>query len=304
LAIRYRLELLVVRFIALLVRPLPLEAVLGLGELLGEVVYSLGYRRKVARDQIRATIGKNWPAERVEKLLHRVYANIGKTFVEILKFPCLDELEILNRVTADDLSGLDRLLERGRGIILISAHFGNWELLGGYMALRGYPVNFVVADLRNPLTDGFLTARRSRWGGSIIRAGRAMRDVLKFLRRNQCVAILPDQDAGKDGEFLDFLGRTASVNTGVAAISLRTGAPIFPGFLVRRGKGRYHLHVPPPLYPEDYPGPFELARRALARDYSDLIASYIRRYPDHWLWTHRRWKTRPPGERAGNRVLE
>ncbi|MFC2075995.1 lysophospholipid acyltransferase family protein [candidate division KSB1 bacterium] len=283
------------RLFAFLVRSLTFESALRLGSALGRFLFTvIGYRRQVALEQFGSTLGRGLSRAETRRTVARAYGNIGRTVVEVLKFPDLSNAEVLRRVSSDDLSGLDRLLARGKGVILLTGHFGNWELLGGYMALRGYPVNFVVADIRNRRVDDLLTACRTRWGVRIVRSGQAIRPILDCLRKNQCVAIVPDQDAGGDGLFVDFLGKTASINLGPAAISLRTGAPIYTGFLIRETAGRYHLSLPEPIDPDNYTGPRQEASEKLARACSDLIARYVQRYPDHWLWTHRRWKTRPP----------
>jgi KDO2-lipid IV(A) lauroyltransferase len=252
-------------------------------------------RRQVTLENLRHAFPDRPMAWRL-RVARAAYGNFAETFLEVTLLARWGPEEILRRcpLRAGE-EGLREALERGRGAILLSGHFGNWELMGGSLALRGYPVDFLVRPQRNPLVDARLQAWREAMGVGIIPVGQAVRRVYRALRAGRFVAILADQDAGRSGLFLPFMGRLASTAVGPAAFAYRARCPIILGHCLRTGPGELSVYLDPPVWPrEGVPEEQEVER--LARIYTRRLEEIVRAHPEHWFWMHRRWKTRPQGE--------
>jgi KDO2-lipid IV(A) lauroyltransferase len=186
-------------------------------------------------------------------------------------------------------------LSRGRGGLILTGHFGNWELMILAHSIYGHKVAIVHRPLRNPLIDAALCTARNRFGNRVVPRKGAGREVLRLLRQNWVVGMPLDLDVRR-GVFVDFFSLKASTSDGLARLAIATGAPVVPVFAVRDGVSSRHF--------VECMEPIETIRRADREEsvllntqrYTKTIEGMIRRYPDHWNWIHRRWKTRPPGE--------
>jgi KDO2-lipid IV(A) lauroyltransferase len=287
---RDRIEYVLFRGAVALCAALPLGVSLALGRRLGDLAFDLiQIRRRVALENL-ALIEPD-PARR-RALARAVYRNLGETFVEFARLTVESVEDLWGRLTIEGEEGFFEAARRGHGAVLTSAHFGSWEIFGAAVAARGHPVTYVVADQRNPLVGSFIDRRRQRMGVRTYPVGKSARRALRELRENRFIVLLADQDAGRDGLFLPFLGRSASVATGPALVAQRSGALVVPGFIVRQGGGRHHMVIGEPFTV----GPGSEGMAEAARRYTALIESYVRRHPDHWFWVHRRWKSRPESE--------
>jgi KDO2-lipid IV(A) lauroyltransferase len=217
-----------------------------------------------------------------------VFHSIARLLVSFAKFP---RLQPKDWIRYEGYENFARALARGRGVLFATAHLGNWELSAFAHALMSAPMHVIVRPLDNPLIDRLVTRRRALSGNRIIDKKDFARSIMKALAANEAVGILIDQNSAPEhGAFTDFFGRPACAGTGFAKIAARSGAAVIPGFaLWSPEERRYVLR----FYPE-----IEITGDA-ERDTGTLQAqleSVIRRHPDQWLWIHRRWKTRPPGE--------
>jgi len=176
--------------------------------------------------------------------------------------------------------------------VLVTGHFGSWELMGARLKSHGYPVNFLVGEQKNRAVDDLMNHLRRSKGIGIIGMGASMRHVLRALKSNQFVAMLSDQDAGSRGVFVDFMGRPASTPFGPASFAVRTGAALIAAFILREDLARHRVILEAPLVPNAGASEEEESLR-LTQQYTSLLEKYVRERPDHWLWLHRRWKTRP-----------
>ncbi|MBD3336553.1 MAG: hypothetical protein GF355_13655 [Candidatus Eisenbacteria bacterium] len=275
----------------------------GWTRILADIAFDLvRLRRRVTLDNLRRAFPDRSEGERVA-IARRTYRNFARTFLEAATLERIDPSDVRRQFDIQGMEHLDSARARGRGGILISAHFGNWEYMGGALALHGYPVSFLVRSQKNPLVDARINANRRRMGVGIIPVGQAVRRIYRELRANAFVAFLADQDAGRDGLFLDFLGRPASVVVGPAVFARRTGAAIIPGHSYRRPGGGFVLEIEPPIFPDESL-PAEDDVRRLAEAYTRRSEAAIRRRPDHWFWMHRRWKTRPPADGGRGAVAQ
>jgi KDO2-lipid IV(A) lauroyltransferase len=186
--------------------------------------------------------------------------------------------------------------ERSTGVLILSGHFGNWELLVAAHGMRGHPIHLVHRAIANPLVDRWLHGLRARAGTQMIRKSGAGRGVLRALHERALLVLPIDQNSTRGlGVFVDFFGLPASTNSGMARIALRTDAPIVPAFIVREGRSaRHRVHVLPILEVERT-GDFQEEVRRNTQRFTEVFEEMVRRHPEQWLWMHKRWKTRPTG---------
>jgi Kdo2-lipid IVA lauroyltransferase/acyltransferase len=195
-------------------------------------------------------------------------------------------------VTFKGIEHLDAARKEGKGAILVSSHFGNWELYAASIAAAGYPFVVVVYEQHNSLVEEQLNRIRRMKGVEIIYKGDAARGVLRALAQNKFVAMLADQDAGQDGVFVNFMGRPASVTKGPAVFAIKTGAPLLTGVIVREGPSRHTGYIGP-LTHADASNRKDQEIKRLSGQFTAVLEGYVRAHPDHWYWVHKRWKTRP-----------
>jgi KDO2-lipid IV(A) lauroyltransferase len=282
-------ETLLVQALAGAVRTLSWERSLALGERLGDLAHRLKLRRRVAEDNLARAFPERTPRERAA-ILRAHYRELGRVVVEYARLAELARAP-RGRVVAE-VRGAEHLeAARGRGAILLSGHFGNFELLGAVLGQMN-PVDEIVRPLSNPGVEAILARQRAGAGLTSISADRGIRRVFESLRAGRWVAMVGDQDARRHGVFVPFLNRPASTALGPARIALATGAPIIMGFVTRAADRRLVLDVEPPLAIAEPDAPDAALR--LTALHSARLEAQVRAHPEMWFWLHRRWKTQPP----------
>ena len=246
--------------------------------------------RRVARRNLAIALPEFTP-ERHAQIADGVFRSIARMLVTFAKFPAIRRGYLGHWIRLEGGEFFDRARDAGRGVLVATAHLGNWELSAFAHALMTAPMNVVVRPLDNPLIDALVERRRALTGNRPIGKKHFARAILKALADNQAVGILIDQNAALDtGVFVDFFGVPASADTGFARFAAHSGAAVVPGFaLWNEPEQRYVLRFYPPL-----PMTGDALRDTQALQ--SKLEEVIREYPDQWLWIHRRWKTRPPGE--------
>lgn len=237
-----------------------------------------------------------WTDAQRKRVLFAEFRNLGRMLADFAHFPQLNRENIERLIIYDGFENYDEARKQGRGIIFLTAHFGNWELGSFAHGVYGYPCNFVVRKMDNPLIDKLINRYRCGSGGHAIEKTEFARHVLRAFARNEAVGILMDQNmlAG-EGAFVDFFGLSASTTTGPARVARRTGAPVILGLVIWDSKlKKYRLRFDRIDWIECADPEQEIVMNTA--NFTRRIEDYIRRYPDQWLWVHRRWKTRPPGE--------
>ncbi|MGH7739153.1 MAG: lysophospholipid acyltransferase family protein [bacterium] len=252
-----------------------------------------GERRKTLRNLQIAFPGKS-----NEALARAVWTALGEKIFETARWLKWPSAKIASQVArVEGWENLEKALTRGKGVFLVTAHLGNWELLAAALAAR-HPTSAVAQKLYDPRFDRLVTDfREKHLGVSMIKRGMALRGILEALRENRIVIVLCDQDSGKDGIFVPFFGKAAWTQSGTARIALKTGASLVPAFVIRAADGLYELRVEKEI-PAAREREQEKAVRETTRRYTEVIENYARAYPDQWVWMHERWKTRPPDEKA------
>ena len=293
----HRLEYAAVRAVQAAICALPAVAARELGAVLGRVAFTLGVRRQVVLDHLTRVFGGERSADELTRVARRSYENFGRMVFVYARFPRLDAGAIARLVSVTGREHLDEALRAGRGGLLIAGHFGNWEM-AATLAGMGYPLTFLVGEQHNTLVDGLMNRLREGLGVETVPLTGSLLGVFRALRENRIVAMLSDQDAGRSGVFVDFLGLSASTPYGPGRLAAKTSAPLMPGMAVRRGNGGHELIICPPVPPPPDGVDDDEAVRHYTRGYTAAFEAFIRRYPEQYFWMHRRWKTRPPRDPA------
>ena len=292
----HRVEYAGLRVLMSLTRRLAPARAARVGDVLGALVFHVtGTRKKLVMEHMARVFGLTGDSKELRDMSRSVYRQLGRTAVEHARLLAGRTADLRDRLAVTGEEHIARARKGGRGVILITGHFGYWELLGATVAMLGYPITVVAKKLHNPAVDRLVHAGRERLGMAVATMDSAPSAVFRALRRNECVGLLADQDAGAGGVFIDFLGRRASTYQGPALFALRTGAPIVPCFIIRSGPERHRVCFEAPI--EAIPTgdePADIAR--ITQAYTDVLARYIMDYPDHWFWVHRRWKTPAPDD--------
>ncbi|GEM_PF-70939 len=274
-------------------RWLPLRAAQALGRGVGLVAYGVaGTYRRLSYAHLRHAFGPALSDMTCHYVARRTFVNLGKNILEWLVLDRLSPAQIRRVVDVHGAAHLDRALAQGRGVIALSAHFGNWELLAMALARQGRKDGVVARRLRDPEYQAFIWGLRARKGVETWERGSA-REIAHTLKQNRIVGMMPDQDMDSlENVFVDFFGHPTATPVGPAALALMTGAALIPCFIVRQGP-RFRVQIEAPIAVERTEDrQADLVR--ITQAWSRVVESYIRRYPDHWVWMHRRWKTPPP----------
>jgi KDO2-lipid IV(A) lauroyltransferase len=288
--ISHRIEYLFTRGVGTLVQILPYKTSIFIGSFLGDLAFSLfRIRRKVSIDNLKRAFDQTYTEREFRRIAREAYRNIGRGFVEYAMFPVLKS-KLGKLVEFEGLENFDRALKDKKGAVIVAGHFGSWELMGAATRQRGYPIDFLVGEQHNLLVDNLMNKNRQLMGIGIIKMGVATRGVIKALRNNRFVAMLSDQHAGSDGAIVNFFGHPASTPKGPAAFALKTGAPIIMAFIIRKNNGKQRIILEEPIQIQESNNKEEDIRK-LTQAYTTLLENYVRKYPDHWFWPHRRWRS-------------
>ena len=232
-----------------------------------------------------------------ESILRACFDNLGRLLVEFSHFPDLTPSNISDYVVYEGFENFSEGVRRGKGVLFLTGHFGAWELSSFAHSIYGYPMKFVVREIDNPRVERLISGYRSLGGNAPVRRQNASRDILKALRNNETVGILMDQNTVREeGVFAEFFGIPAATTPSIALFALRTGAAVVPGFLIwDESLGKHRLRLDPPV---ELINTGDLDHDVLENTklFNKILEGYVRKYPDQWLWIHRRWKTRPEGE--------
>ena len=290
---RYRVELWLTRIVSACMRPLPMALVRACGGTLGRAVFFVdGFHRRIALANLEQAFPARTAAER-RAVARAMFAHFGRLLLELLKFGTLSESRMSARIESEGEERVLQAYQHGRGVLFFTGHFGYWEMQAIAQPLRVRPVSVLARPLDNPYLHEMLERIRTRTGNAVIYRQGAIRKVMRELAANRGVALLIDQHLhSADAVYVDFFDRPAATTSALAALALRTGAPVIPVFALPAPGGRYRFiyerPVPPPR--EDSPD----AVREFTQRCTDVLEMYVRRDPALWLWMHRRWRDRDP----------
>jgi len=226
-----------------------------------------------------------------EQIADGVFVSLGRVMAAVARFPSLNRENIHELIRYEGLENYTNAKAKGRGVLVATAHLGNWELSAFAHALMTEPMHIVVRPLDNPRIDAWVERRRGLSGNHIISKREAAREILRALKARDAVGILIDQNVVEsEGVFVDFFGRKACAGTAFVKFAHHSGAAVAPGFALWEEKEQKYVLR---FYPE-IPMTGDVAEDT--QRVHSFLEQVIRQYPDQWLWVHRRWKTRPAGE--------
>jgi KDO2-lipid IV(A) lauroyltransferase len=273
----------------------PLPVLYRIGERLGRLAYRLSRRyRTVAEHNLQMAYGESLSDGERRRLVEQVFIHFAKSLMEFLVADGLSPNDLCRMVTLKGEEHLQWCVQQGKGTLIITAHYGNWEIAARYLTqCKGYVLNVVARDADDSATAVLVNRIREQGGYRVFPRGQAVRAVLQALKRNELVAMLPDQNAGD--VFVPFFGRLAGTVAGPALLALRSGAPILPVFCTRQPDNTYLFEMLPPFVVQPS-GDKERDVTETMAHITALIEQQVRKHPSQWLWLHNRWKTRPPEE--------
>ena len=287
---RNRIEFLAVTLVRALTRALPRRASLVVGDVLGRLFYILdGRRRELAVENLRTAFPSRTDRE-CRELLRSTFGHFGRHVIELLNFDAMSANQMMKLVDVEGAERVEQAMAGETGVMYYTGHFGYWELQIMVHACRFTPIVMVARTLDNPFLERLIERIRARVGTRVIPRHGAIRGLLRALIAKNSVGMMIDQHMqDRSAVTIDFFNRPASTTSAIVALALRTGAPIIPVFALPLPGGRYRMVYETPVEPPaaDDPDPI----RTYTQRCTDVLEMYVRRYPDLWLWMHRRWRT-------------
>lgn len=295
---RLKTEAAAVRIVFAALGLFPLRISMAIGRGIGRALSRLIPRlRKTAERNLEIAMpGLSY--EKKREIISGTYGSLGRQMGFVSHFPRFkpeDIRELVEVVGKDE--NFDPAFAEGRGVLFFTGHFGSWEVFSLLPAAFGYEINILVRRIDNPYVEDFVDSLRSRFGAVTLGKRKSGRRLYRILENGGLLGILADLNAQlHDGVFVDFFGVPASTTKSIAKIALKTNTVVLPAFAVwDEEKGRYVVHLEPPI---NYAisGDRERDIFELTREITETVERFVKRYPEQWLWIHKRWKTRPKGE--------
>lgn len=276
---------------AKLVGLLPYSWLQAIGSCLGWVYYHAARKQRL-RAEKQMTDCLKWPREKVQRTVRHLFDHLGKMFAEVLYTPKLNPKNVDQYIQLEGREHLETALAEGKGVVLLTAHLGNWEWLGAALGLYGYPVTSVVKRQPNAAYTELLNEHRRQAGIEVFARGTAeMVAAAKALKKGKILGFVADQDGGPEGIWVDFLGRKSATPAGPAVFARRFGSTIVPAFIRRHQQGHTVTFLPG-FKSSDFPdAPEESVGTEVTKEMVRLTEAFIRRTPEQWLWFQKRWNT-------------
>jgi KDO2-lipid IV(A) lauroyltransferase len=273
---------------------LPRSTAISLGGFLGRLAYLIirDARKRTITNLSRA-FGKKFDKTQLRRLGYQVFANLGKNVADAVRLGKMSWEDVGKITETEGLEHLDRAYQSGKGVIGLTGHIGNFELIAAYFSLRGYRMSVVGRELYDPRLDRLLVRNRESVGLENIPTSRGVKPIMRALKAGRFLGVLADQDSSRvRGVFVNFFGRPARTPAGPGLLSYKTGSPIIPMAILRKGKNRYKIVVKPQVELR-FSGDREKDLIDVTQKYTTVLESIIREYPDQWLWMHDRWRSKP-----------
>jgi len=282
------------RFLLWAINLFPLTLRIWVFENLALLLYFIdGKHRRICQRNLHLAFPE-FQADQIVTLSRKVFRNLGRVFAEFTFIPRLHPGNIGRYITAEGMEHYDQARRKGKGVLVLTAHFGNWEwLAAAFPILFGHGGYVVVRPLDNRFLNRLVEALRTWTGNRTVPKQKSMGQLLRLLKRGQTLGILLDQNVSwQEGIFVPFFGELACTNIGLALLAMKTEAPVIPFFSIRQADGTYRIIIEPEI-PLIRTGNKEWDIEQNTLNYTAMIERYVRNCPDHWFWVHQRWKTRP-----------
>lgn len=288
-----RFEYILVRLLEGMITLLPARAADRMGAVIGDILRRLGIRRTMVLRNLQRAFPDADPTW-IETTARECYRHLGREAVAMVRLSRMRPEQIVALTETDSWPVVEEALAEGKGVLVVTGHYGNWEVAAAAVAARGVPIQAIVKSQRNGLVNSLVEEARARLGIGTIEMGKAPRLVPRVLRDGGVVGIVGDQDARWKGVWVPFFGRPASTFRGPAQFALRLGAPVIASIARRRPDGRYHLEGS--RLEVERTGDLEEDELRLTAAIAAHLEAEIRKDPAQYFWFHNRWKTIPPAE--------
>jgi KDO2-lipid IV(A) lauroyltransferase len=270
----------------------PLRFALWIGRRIGDIAYIINLkRRSIAYANLKAAFPEK-DGLQLKRINRAHFENLGMSMIELSKLPIMGKRYLDGHVKLEGLENVRSALNKGRGVVLLTAHFGNWEISSLAAGVKGYPMSVFAREQKYKRLNALLNELRQSTGCRVITKGFSAKDIIKTLDNNGIVGMLSDQDAGANGVFVIFFNRPASMAQGPVVFGLKTDAVILPSFIWRIKNDRHVARVGEPLELVNT-GDKEKDMKLNLQRIADIAAGYIAIFPEQWLWSHKRWKSTP-----------
>lgn len=267
------------------------------GELIGELLYRvMNRRRAIGYKNLDIAFGNQLSKQEKQRILRANFRNLGKSLVEMIHFPKMSKRYLQEKVNIVGQENYLAAMSKGKGMIYLTAHFGNWEISSHAQSAAGHPLNIVVRPLDNPYLDNIVTTLRTLYGNTLLARGKGLKRMISALKNKEAVGILMDQNTMRSkGIFVDFFGKPACTVPVIAILALRYEVPVIPGFIVRTGFDTHTLYLGSEIDIQRT-GDAQKDIEINTAHFNTIIEDFVRRYPDQWFWIHNRWKNQPYGK--------
>lgn len=295
--LRHYFEYALVFLFRIILMVLPRRAALWLGRRFGDLFYLVdGRHRREVLSNLDIAYGDEIDHKAKKRIARKSYEHFASILFDLIRPAKLDKNKIDKIATTEGWENLEEAIALDRGVLVLTAHYGFWELMGVAQGFKGRPLNVLARKLDNPFLERLLYRFRTKSGNTVLYKQNAVKAILELLRDKQTTAVLIDQNVSiQHGIFVDFFGVPASTTPIISALAMKTGAPIVPAFSLPMPGGKWRFIYEKPLFVENNGDRKEMVRE-LTQRCTNIIENYIRKQPEIWLWMHRRWKTRPPEE--------
>lgn len=288
----------ILQWLSSCVSRMPLARALALGRWLGWVYGSvIRYHRRDAFDALARSLPEI-PRDERAAIVDRMYANLGMNLVELLRLGSAPDEYLRDFLSVEGEEHVRAALAQGKGVIALTGHIGNWDLLCTLSPRFGYPLTIITKEIKPPELNEYWMETRRRFGLKFVPAHNSYRKCLSALKKNELVGFILDQNMIRtEGVFVDFFGRPACTTPGLAYMAAQSGAPVLPVFAVREADGHHRIRILPAL--ESPPDREPETIRRFTQLYTRVIEQAVQEHPDQWIWIHRRWRTvQMPGQES------
>lgn len=285
----WKLEYLLLRGIAGVINALSMEHSTFIVKNIADFVFLLiPSRRKIAVNNLTIAYGDSLSEKEKERIAREAFRNFIISLMEFFRIPSMLR-EAQRRFRFVGMENFERAISKGHGVILVISHLGSWEYLGFLAYLTQYPCSVIVKQIQNPYINRWIQNLRTETKLNPIDKKNSVREIFLELKKNNVVAILIDQWAGRDGVASDFFGEVTSTTSIPFRIAKKTGAVLIPGYCLRTGVGHYNIVIQPEVTIDEEDSKEDQERKTTLK-LNQLLEKQILKYPEQWLWTHRRWK--------------
>ncbi len=251
--------------------------------------YIIPIRKKTVLENLHNAF-PDYNEKKIKSIAFGSYKSFAIALAEILYIPAMSREDIEKQVDCNNLELIREKYEENNGVILLSAHFGNWEFMATSLAAQlNIPISVVIKPQRNPYVTNWMNKARTKWNNEIVPLGISIRQTYQTLKDKKVVAMVADQRGPEESIKINFFGRDLTVLTGPAVLALKTGAPVLYGISVRQDDYSYKS-VMTEISKENLPESNEEKIKELSQRHMSYLEGFIRKYPEQWLWMHKRWK--------------